>query len=214
MSGHHVHKEQAHTLADALHFVTRFITKPGAVGSLWPSSRDLGLAMVRELRLEAGDVLVEYGPGTGPFTSVLREWMPPGTEYLGIEFDPELHRTLVRRFPGMRFHLGSAEDTPAILADHGLGKARIIISGLPFSIMPPELQHRILEATSAALHDEGTFRTFTYLFSFLSPGSNHFHRMLSRHFREHHTARNGGEKLPSGKGPQLLGTGEDKVGDW
>ncbi len=199
MSGHHTQNEQAHTLGDALHFVSRFITKPGSVGSLWPSSRDLGLAMVAELKLEPGDVVVEYGPGSGPFTSVLREWMPPGTEYLGIEFDPELHRTLVRRFPGMRFHLGSAEDTPAILDQYGLERARVIVSGLPFSIMPPELQHRILEATSDALHEEGTFRTFTYLFSFLSPGSNHFHRMLNRHFREHHTAKTVMKNFPPAK---------------
>lgn len=199
MSGHHTQNEQAHTLGDAFHFFSRFITKPGSVGSLWPSSRDLGLAMVAELKLEPGDVVVEYGPGTGPFTSVLREWMPRGTEYLGIEFDPELHRTLVRRFPGMRFHLGSAEDTPSILAHHGLGRARLIVSGLPFSIMPPELQHRILEATSDALDEKGTFRTFAYLFSFLSPRSNHFHRMLCRHFSEHHTAKTVMKNFPPAK---------------
>lgn len=199
MSGHHPQNEQAHTLGDALHFMTRFFTKPGSVGSLWPSSRDLGLAMVAELKLEPGDVVVEYGPGTGPFTSVLKEWMPPETEYLGIEFDPELHRTLVRRFPGMRFHLGSAEETPAILAQHGLGRARLIVSGLPFANMPPGLQRRILEATSEALHEEGTFRTFSYLFSFLSPRSNHFRTMLYRHFREHHTAKRVMKNFPPAK---------------
>lgn len=199
MSGHHSQNVQAHTLGDALHFMTRFFTKPGSVGSLWPSSRSLGWAMLAELSLKPGDVVVEYGPGSGPFTSVLREWMPAGTDYLGIEFDPELHRNLVRRFPGMRFHLGSAEDTPAILDRYGLARARLIISGLPFSIMPPELQHRILEATSEALHDEGTFRTFSYFFSFLSPRSNHFHKMLNHHFREHHTAKRVMKNFPPAK---------------
>lgn len=199
MSGHHTQNEQAHTLGDALHFMTRFFTKPGSVGSLWPSSRSLGRAMVAELSLKPGDVVVEYGPGTGPFTSVLREWMPRGTEYLGIEFDPALHRTLVRRFPGMRFHHGSAEETPAILAQYGLGRARLIVSGLPFANMPSGLQQRILEATSEALHEEGTFRTFSYLFSFLSPRSNHFRAMLNHHFREHHTAKRVMKNFPPAK---------------
>jgi len=179
----------AHTLGDALHLLSRFATKPGSIGSLWPSSRQLGLAMLEEITLRPGDVVVEYGPGTGPFTSVLREWMPAGTEYLGIEFDHELHRNLVRRFPGMRFHLGSAEETPGILASHGLGRARLIVSGLPFANMPADLQERIIEATCEGLHEDGIFRTFTYLFSSLSPRTNHFRRMVRKHFREHHAAR-------------------------
>ena len=125
--------------------------------------------------------------------------MPQGTEYLGIEFDHELHRSLVRRFRGMRFHHGSAEETPEILASHGLGHARLIVSGLPFANMPPDLQQRILGATSEALHEEGTFRTFSYLFSFLSPRSNHFRRMLNERFREHHTARRVMRNFPPAK---------------
>ena len=145
--------------------------------------------MLEQITLKPGDVVVEYGPGTGPFTSVLKEWMPRGTEYLGIEFDHEFHRNLVKRFPGMRFHHGSAEETPGILASHGLGRARLIISGLPFANMPSPLQQRILGSTSEALHDDGIFRTFSYLFSSLSPRTHHFRRMLRERFREHHATR-------------------------
>src|SRR5665213_1033638 len=93
------HPHHPHRLRDALHFLSRFITRPGTIGSIWPSSRQLGAALIDQLPMTSGDVIVEYGPGTGPFTSVLRERMPRGVEYLGIEFDPELHRNLVRRFP-------------------------------------------------------------------------------------------------------------------
>ncbi len=189
MSGHHLPTNHPHTLGDALHFVSRFATKPGSIGSLWPSSRQLGLAMLEEITLQPGDVVVEYGPGTGPFTSVLREWMPAGTEYLGIEFDDELHRNLVRRFPGMRFHHGSAEATPEILSSHGLGRARLIVAVLPFANMPPDLQQRIIEATCEGLHEDGVFRTFTYLLSSLSPRTIHFRKMVRKHFLEHHAAR-------------------------
>ena len=211
MSGHLAHQEQAHTLGDALHFVSRFITKPGSVGSLWPSSRDLGLAMVAELKLEPGDVVVEYGPGSGPFTSVLKEWMPRGTEYLGIEFDPELHRTLVRRFPGMRFHLGSAEYTPAILGQYGLERARVIISGLPFSIMPPELQHRILEATSDALHEGGDFPDLHLPFLLPQPGIKPLPQDAESAFSGAPHGQNGDEKLPACEGPKLLGTAKTGI---
>lgn len=189
MTGPHTRNSHSHTLGDIIHFISRFASKPGSIGSLWPSSRQLGIAMLEEITLQPGDVVVEYGPGTGPFTRILQEWMPRGTEYLGIEFDHEFHGNLVRRFPGMRFHHGSAEDTPGILASHGLGKARLIISGLPFANMPPALQQRILGSTSEALREDGIFRTFSYLFSSLSPRTHHFRRMLGERFREHHTTR-------------------------
>jgi phospholipid N-methyltransferase len=189
MSGSHQHadsKNAGQRLDDALHFVSRFITRPGSVGSIWPSSQELGEAMIDAISLQPGDVVVEYGPGTGSFTRVLQERMPAGVEYLGIEFDPEFHRNLVRRFPGMRFHHGSAEETHHILASHGLGAARLVISGLPFANMPPTLQERILEATREALHHDGTFRTFSYLFASINPRTKHFRRKVKEHFHEHH----------------------------
>jgi phosphatidylethanolamine/phosphatidyl-N-methylethanolamine N-methyltransferase len=183
------HPHHPHRLSDALHFLSRFITRPGSIGSIWPSSRQLGEAMIDQLPMKSGDVVVEYGPGTGPFTSVLRERMPQGVEYLGIEFDPELHRNLVRRFPGMRFHHGSAESTPEILSHHNLGPAKFVVSGLPFANMPPDLQERILKSTRDALCHDGVFRTFTYLLSTLNPSTIHFRRLMKEHFLEHHTAK-------------------------
>ena len=185
----HHSKNAGHRLDDALHFASRFVTRPASVGSIWPSSRQLGEAMIDAVHLKAGDVVVEYGPGSGSFTRVLRERMPAGVEYLGIEFDPEFHSNLVKRFPGMRFHHGSAEETHNILAHHGLGPARLVISGLPFANMPPVLQERILEATRKALHHEGTFRTFSYLFASINPRTHHFKRKVKEHFHEHHGHR-------------------------
>ena len=185
-----------HRLQDALHFLTRFITRPGSIGSIWPSSRQLGEAMIHRVPLKAGDVVVEYGPGTGPFTSVLKERMPAGVEYLGIEFDEELHGNLVRRFPGMRFHHGSAEETPEILKHHRLGPARLVLSGLPFANMPFDLQGRILKSTHSALHHEGIFRTFTYLLSTLNPNTAHFRRLVGEYFEDHHPAKTVIENFP------------------
>jgi phospholipid N-methyltransferase len=200
MSGskkHHSHHR--HTLGDALHFASRFISRPGSIGSVWPSSRQLGEAMIENVPLKTGDVVVEYGPGTGPFTSVLREQMPPGVEYLGIERDPELHRNLVRRFPGMRFHLGSAEETHEILDHHRLGKARLVLSGLPFANMPADLQGRILSSTREALHHDGVFRTFTYLLSAMSPRTKHFKLLVGEHFHHHHGGKTVMQNFPPAK---------------
>ena len=180
-----------HRLRDALHFLSRFATQPGSIGSLWPSSHKLAAAMIADV--------VEYGPGTGPFTSALKERMPRGVRYLGIERDKELHRHLVRRFPGMLFHHGSAEETPAILAHHGLGAARLVLSGLPFANMPGDLQERIIVATRDSMLESGIFRTFTYLLAILSPRTSHFRQLVGQHFAHYQAGGTVMQNFPPAK---------------
>ncbi len=178
-----------HSLRSRLHFLSRFILKPHSVGSVWPSSRHLGKAMIEDIDFQPGDVVVEYGPGTGPFTSLLRQYLPQGIEYLGIEYDRKLCESLQHRFPEMRFHHGSAEETLHLLKHYQLGPARLVVSGLPFANMPPPLQERILTATQQALRPDGIFRTFTYLLSSMSPHSRHFRKKIADHFHHDHGSK-------------------------
>lgn len=174
----------SHSLRERIHFMSRFFAQPHAVGSIWPSSRYLGRAMLQNIFLKEGDVVVEYGPGTGPFTAQLRPYLAKGVRYLGIERDDRLYETLQSRFPEMKFHHGSAEEVSSLLEHYKLPQASLIISGLPFANMSPDLQQGILEATSKALSADGVFRTFTYLFSGLSPRSAHFQKIAAQFFQK------------------------------
>lgn len=176
----------SHSWKDPFHLWSRFLLKPHAVGSVWPSSQHLARAMVDGVFLKPGDVIVEYGPGTGPFTKLLRDYVAAGAQYIGIECDQKLYKNCTSRFSEMRFHHGSAEDTVAILKHYKLKPASLIISGLPFANMPASLQERILDATQEALIEDGIFRTFSYLFSSISPRITHFQKMLSGRFLEKH----------------------------
>ena len=158
--------------------------KPHSVGSIWPSSQYLAEAMIEDIDFQPGDVVIEYGPGTGSFTHLLRQHLPQGIRYLGIEYDLHLCKALHRRFPEMLFHHGSAEEVEKLLKQYALGPARLIISGLPFANMPAPLQERILTATQQALRPDGLFRTFTYLCSSISPRARHFQQRASLHFQE------------------------------
>lgn len=182
-------ENKPHSLKDALHFLSRFISKPHSVGSIWPSSQKLGAAMIQGFSIKPGDVIIEYGPGTGPFTQLLRPYLAQGVKYLGIEHDQILCKGLQRKFPEMNFHHGSAEETPDLLQYYKLSPACLIISGLPFANMPPQLQKKILSATQKSLRPDGHFRTFTYLLSSLSPRSNHFHRIAHDYFSHYHGSR-------------------------
>jgi SAM-dependent methyltransferase len=81
-------KKVTENLAEAIAFITRFASAPTNIGAVFPSSRDLAEAMLHGIELQPGDVVVEYGPGTGAFTELLLERLPEGAEYLGIETAP------------------------------------------------------------------------------------------------------------------------------
>jgi phospholipid N-methyltransferase len=174
---------QKHRLRDKLKFLGTFLRSPFRIGSLWPSSRQLAEAMVLDVHLQRGDVVVEYGPGTGPMTAALARCMPEGVRFLGIEHDEGFCRVLEQRFPRLEFVRGSAEHVEQYLAERGLPRARLIVSGLPFASMPLALQESIVGATKRALRDDGVFRTFAYVHAYGSRRARRFREFMAEQFR-------------------------------
>lgn len=185
--------------AEALAFLARFAARPTQVGALFPSSRELAEAMLEGIELKSGDIVIEFGPGTGAFTEAVLERLPEGAKYLGIERDPHFHGHLEDRFPGVDFHHGSAEELPHLLSHRGWEKPRLILSGLPFASMPLEIQELILTATRDTLHEEGEFRTFTYPVCWYLTGSMRFRKVAQNHFGEHRKSRTIHKNIPPAK---------------
>lgn len=175
-------------LRDGMRFFGRFLASPGSVGSVIPSSRYLADAMARGLDLLAGDLIVEYGPGTGPMTLAIQRLAlaDKGVDYLGIELDPTFHSALEARFDDMSFALGSVVDVEEILSEHGLGKAKAIISGLPFASLPDAVQEGVVEGTQRVLADDGEFRTFQYLHAYGLPAARRFRALMADRFSVYH----------------------------
>jgi phosphatidylethanolamine/phosphatidyl-N-methylethanolamine N-methyltransferase len=185
--------------AETLAFLGRFATEGTKVGALFPSSRELAEAMLEGITFEPGDIIVEYGPGTGAFTELILDRLPGGARYLGIERDSHFHGHLVERFPGVDFHKGSAEEIRELLDNRGWRNPRLILSGLPFASMPHDIQELILTATSEVLHDEGEFRTFTYPICWYLSGSMRFRKVALNHFGEHRKSRTVHKNVPPAK---------------
>ncbi len=167
---------------DGLDFLGAFLGKPGSIGAVLPSSRYLARALVGRLDLEPGDLIVEFGPGTGPMTAVIRELLPKGARYLGIELEPRFHDILCKRFPTMDFHLGSASDLPTILDRRGLPRARRILSGLPFASLPLKVQDEVVAGVVSSLHPEGDFRTFQYMHAYGLHRAKRFREVMGQRF--------------------------------
>nr|WP_246167506.1 methyltransferase domain-containing protein [Sphingomonas piscis] len=134
------------------------------VGSIIPSSRILIEKMLGPVDWHATRVFVEYGPGVGTFTRPILEKMGPDAKLVTIDTNPEFTAFLKESIDDDRLVAvtGSAADVEKILADRGLGQADYVLSGLPFSTLPPGVGDQIAEATSKVIRPGGAFLVYQF----------------------------------------------------
>lgn len=144
---------------DQAAFLRGFLRHPGQVGSVIPSSTRLEQRLVRCAHPADAAVVLELGPGTGGTTRALLAAMRADARLLAIEIDPAFNAHLSRNIRDPRFsaHLGSAEEIEQTLAAYRLPAPEVIVSGIPFSIMPAEVGDRIAAAIARVLAPGGRF---------------------------------------------------------
>jgi len=169
-------------------FLAAFLRHPARIGAIAPSSPQLARAMVRDLEIPNGSCVIEFGPGTGPFTEALAQCLP-ADGYLGIEREPNFVRVLQQRFPQLQFIEGSAENAVTLHAQSGLGPVRAIICGLPFASLPPSVQDAVTDALDRLLQPGTIFRTFQYIHAYALPTAVRFRRRMKQIFGPHHRSQ-------------------------
>lgn len=146
---------------ERLAFLQGFLRRPQQVASVVPSSRFLERRLVSLAGVQRTRLVVELGPGTGGTTRALLASLPADAKLLCIELDPDFAARLMRdRDPRLIVHHGSAEQLDEILAAYGLGTPDVVVSGIPFSIIPPPVGVRILESIRRALAPGGCFLAY------------------------------------------------------
>jgi phospholipid N-methyltransferase len=145
-------------------FFREFLRHPAMIGSIIPSSKRTIQAMLAPVDWANTRLFVEYGPGVGTFCSTILERLAPDATLLVIDTNPVFIDYLRARFADARFVAvhGSAADVNQIIAAHGFDKADYILSGLPFSTLPPGVGPAIAEATHRALKPGGSFLVYQY----------------------------------------------------
>lgn len=147
----------------ALEFFRGFLRNPGNVGSVIPSSRFLERRLVASAHIGTARTVVELGPGTGGTTQALLAAMRSDAQLLTIELDPRFAELLAQLGdPRLISHHGSAADLGQILHEHGLSQPDAIVSGIPFSTMPPQVARAILEAIRDQLAPGGRFVAYQF----------------------------------------------------
>lgn len=177
-------------------FLRKFVERPAEIGAVTPSSRSLCREIVGSAALEAARGVVEYGPGTGVVTELLREAVPTDCRLFAIEVDPGLAEGLQDRFPDVTVYRDSVSNVAELCSKQGLEQLDCVVSGLPWASFSEEDQARYLEATLAVLRPGGQFLTFAYVHgTWLRPGRR-FRRKLSEYFSDVSRSRIVWKNLP------------------
>jgi phospholipid N-methyltransferase len=177
-------------------FLKRFLKDPRTVGAFAPSSSYLARKMLVEVEWKTGARVVEFGPGTGPFTELILQDLPKDAHYLGIELNRDFVTTLRARYPQAEFVEASVENLLELGRERNLLPIDHVVSGLPFASLPGEITERVLAATLESLRPGGTFTTFQYVHSYLLPPAIKFRRQMKRIFGPLHARRIEFRNLP------------------
>lgn len=177
-------KDKRHNPANyTITFMKGVFTSNKTTGALGPSSKGLAEAVTRMAQLQNAKVIVEYGPGTGVFTEAIVEKMRQDAYFLALEVQPEFVEATKKRCPSVHVVEDSAQNAQKYLREAGHEHCDVIVSGLPWTRFPDELQDEILEATYNVLKPGGRFLTFAYAMSPLVPnGRRFFNEKLRRRF--------------------------------
>ena len=145
-------------------FLRGFIKHPRMVGSIIPSSRILISKVLAPVDWANTRLFIEYGPGVGTFTRPILDQLGPDATLVTVDTNPDFTSYLKESIDDPRLVAvhGSAADVEKILADRGLGKADYVLSGLPFSTLPPGVGQAIAKATAAVIRPGGAFLIYQF----------------------------------------------------
>jgi phosphatidylethanolamine/phosphatidyl-N-methylethanolamine N-methyltransferase len=161
-----------------------FLRSPADIGAVAPSSSRLAEAVTAPVP-ELGDpVVVELGPGTGAFTSAIEEQLAGRGHQLAVEMNPRLAEQLRNRCRHVEVLNADASTLPRLLAERGLEKADVVVSGLPWASFSPQVQNEILSAVSRVLAPAGAFTTFGYVHAMRLASALRFRELLCTTFEE------------------------------
>ena len=163
-------------------FVAEFFQKPLATGALAPSYSYLAKTMAQHAGLAGARTVLEYGPGTGAFTSHILRELDPQSKFAAIEINPRFAAAFKAAHPGVPLFEDSVENVRAICDVLEVATVDCVISGLPWAFFSKSMQVKFLDQTMLVLKPGGTFVTFGYLQSVALPAGRHLASLLPAYF--------------------------------
>ncbi len=149
-------------------FYRQFREQYHTTGSILPSSRALGRAMTRPMRLCKGPRrILEVGPGTGAITAAIVRQLRPGDQFDIVEINADFVAFLGQRFAeesDFRKRRAQSRIIHAPLQEvPGTQVYDFMISGLPLNNFSLELVEDIYRSYERLLKPTGTLTSFEYV---------------------------------------------------
>jgi len=160
-------------------FARNFLKYPQMLGSVIPSSPFLVNQLLARFDWGRASVVVEYGPGIGNITREILKRMRPDAILVAIELNADFVRFLRAEIddPRLRVVEGSALDIRETLARLHLPMADYVISGIPFSTIPPQCRTDILRESREMLRSDGAMLVYQFRRTILPYLKRHFGRV-------------------------------------
>jgi phosphatidylethanolamine/phosphatidyl-N-methylethanolamine N-methyltransferase len=114
-------------------FLLEFLRDPLTVGAVAPSGTALAGAATATVPRTGSPVVVELGPGTG----TIQRRLAGRSRHIAVEVNSRFARRLAARHPGVDVVTTDAADLAAVLAQRGLDRADVVVSGLPWAAGSP-----------------------------------------------------------------------------
>ncbi|GAA5505854.1 class I SAM-dependent methyltransferase [Novipirellula caenicola] len=142
----------------AFHVFKAWMKQPTQVATICPSSPFLTENIADRDSVRSASSVVELGPGAGGTTLALLSQMRPDARLLAIE-KTDAFREALDEIADPRFtsHIGDATDLIAVLEQHQFANPDVIVSGVPFSAIPPIIAQDLVRAIHRVLKPGGEF---------------------------------------------------------
>lgn len=148
-------------MRESLRFFGSFLAHPLQVGAIVPTSRRTVQMMLDMANIPDALRVVEFGAGTGVYTTEILQRVGPQAQVITFEIDPTLAAGLSARLEDRRLQIinDSVERAEDYLAGR---KMDVVVSSLPFSSMPKQMKRTILDEATRILHDDGLMLVIQY----------------------------------------------------
>lgn len=177
-------------------FLMAVLRSPATVGALAPSSSHLAARLATVVPRIGAPIVVELGPGTGSVTTAIEYRLGGRGRHLAVEIDPVLADYLRAEHAKVDVLVGDAVELERLLAEHQVMAVDAVVSSLPWSLIDPDAQRAIVNATARSLAPSGCFTTFAYLHALSMSRARQFRALLGEVFDEVLTTRTVWWNLP------------------
>ncbi|MCD8234178.1 MAG: methyltransferase type 11 [Cloacibacillus porcorum] len=141
-------------------FIKKFVAEPRMIGSITPSSPQLVASMLCNVDWDKIGCIAEFGAGTGVVTKAIMKNKLPQSRLFVFEIEDDLRQKRIRD-TGLDIY-DDARRLPHVLREERLRKVDLIVSGLPYAVLPQEVTAAVLDGISRTLAEDGMFVAFQY----------------------------------------------------